>query len=121
MPPPPFPLLPTASGGGRPARGRSGLADDFRRGRRRSGDDRAAAALARHPRQDRGGADRDWLRLRTAGAAAVICFAAAGRDHRAWGYDRSRIRDRNPALVSLAGQAQPVPPTPDLVTARDNF
>ena len=44
--------------GGRAARGRAGLADDFRRGRRRSGRDRAAAGVARDPRQDRGGADR---------------------------------------------------------------
>ena len=45
--------------GGRPARGRPCMADDFGRRRRRSGGDRAAAGLARDPRQDRSGADRD--------------------------------------------------------------
>ena len=44
--------------GGGPACGRPRMADDFRRGRRRSGRDRAAAGLAGHPRQDRSGADR---------------------------------------------------------------
>ena len=44
--------------GGGTARRRPRLADDFGRGRRRPGRDRAAAAVARHPRQDRSGADR---------------------------------------------------------------
>ena len=60
--------------GGGPARRRSRLADDLGRGRRRSGRDRAAAALARDPRQDRGGADRDRRHLRAAGAA--LAFAS---------------------------------------------
>ena len=44
--------------GGGTARRRSRLADDFRRGRRRPGRDRADAAIARHPRQGRSRADR---------------------------------------------------------------
>ena len=59
--------------GGGPARGRPRLADDLGRGRRRSGRDRAAAAVARDPRQDRGGADRDRRGVRAAGRGARHC------------------------------------------------
>ena len=62
--------------GGGPARRRPRLADDLGRRRRRPGRDRAAAALARDPRQDRGGADRDRRHLRAAGRRAGLCLAA---------------------------------------------
>src|SRR5260370_239395 len=64
--------------GGRPARGRSGLADNIGRGRRRSGGDRAAAALARHPRQDPGGANRDLRPLLTPRPPPSISLPAPG-------------------------------------------
>ena len=50
-------------------------------------------------------------------ARAAICLAAAGGGHRDRRDRRLRIGDRDPALVSGAGPAQPVSPPPDLVAA----
>ena len=60
--------------GGGTARRRPRLADDFGRGRRRPGRDRAAAAVARHARQDRSGADRDRRGVRAADRRTGLCF-----------------------------------------------
>jgi hypothetical protein len=103
--------------GGRPARGRPRMADDLGRRRRRSGGDRTAAGLAGDPGQNRGGADRDWRDFCAAGRGAAVCLAASGGGHRRWRHRRLRIGDRDPALVSGAGTAQPVSPPPDLVAA----
>ena len=52
---------------------------------------------------------------------AALAFASpfAGGGHRARRHHRNRLRHRDPALVPRAGQAQPVPPPPDLVAAGD--
>ena len=68
--------------GGGPARRRPRLADDLGRRRRRPGGDRAVAGVARDPRQDRSGADRDRRHLRAAADRAGLCRAAAGGGHR---------------------------------------
>ncbi len=77
------------------------------------------AAVARDPRQDRGGADRDRRGVRAAGRGARGRRAAAGRGHRGRHPPRRRVIHRDPALVSRAGQAQRVPPPPDLLAACD--
>ena len=102
-----------------PARGRSGMADDLRGRRRRSGDDGAAAPRARDPRQDRSGADHDRRHLRTADRRACLCLATAGRGHGIRRRCRGGIGHRDPALVPGTGKAQSVSPPPDLVTAGD--
>ena len=52
---------------------------------------------------------------------AALAFASllAGGGHRARRHHRHRLGGRDPALVPRAGQAQPVPPPPDLVARRD--
>ena len=52
-------------------------------------------------------------------AALGFCLAAAGGGHRARRHHRHGIGHRDPALVPRAGQAQPVPPPPDLVAVGD--
>ena len=52
-------------------------------------------------------------------AALALLAPMASRRHRRRRRDRRVVRDRDPALVPRAGQAQPVPPPPDLVAARD--
>ena len=56
-----------------PARRRARLADHLGRGCFRPGGDRAAVALARDPRQDRGGADHDRRDLRAPCRGACPC------------------------------------------------
>jgi hypothetical protein len=105
--------------GGRSTRRRSGMADHLRRRRDGSGGDRAASMLARDPRQDRSGADRDRCPVRATGHRADVRLAAASGRHRGRRYHRSGVCNRDPALVSRAGPAQPVSPPPDIVTAGD--
>ena len=52
---------------------------------------------------------------------AALAFAStdAGGGHRARRHRRGRVGRRDPALVSRAGQAQPVSPPPDLLAAGD--
>ena len=105
--------------GGGPAGRRPCLADDIGRGRRRPGRDRADSAIARPPRQDRGGADRDRRRVRAVRGRAGVCLGAASRNHRRRRHYCDDLRRRDPALVPRAGQAQPIPPPPDLITPGD--
>jgi len=98
---------------------RAGMADDFRRRRRRPDRDRADVAVARHPRQDRGSADRDRRHFRAVGRSTRLCLAAASRDHRARRCRRNSVGYRHPALVPRAGEAQPVPSPSDLVAPGD--
>jgi ABC-2 type transport system permease protein len=51
--------------------------------------------------------------------ALAVCLATAGSNHRSRNHHRGGDGDRDPALVSRAGPAQPVSPPPDLVTAGD--
>jgi ABC-2 type transport system permease protein len=67
--------------------------------------------------KDRGGADRDRRHLRAAGRSIAFRLAAAGGGHRGRRHRGGGFRHRHSALVPGAGQAQPVPPPPDLVTA----
>ena len=55
--------------------------------------------------------------LRAAGGGTGLCLAVAGGRHRDVRHHRDGLRRRDPALVPRAGQAQPVPPPPDLVAA----
>ena len=83
----------------------------------RPGRDGTAAAGARDPRQDRGGADRDRRHSRAADRSPCLCLRDAGDRDRARRHHRYRLGHRDPALVPRAGQTQPVPPPPDLVAA----
>jgi ABC-2 type transport system permease protein len=105
--------------GGRPTRRWPLLVDDIGRRRRRFGGDRTSAGVARDPRQDRSGVDRDRRDLRADDHRAAICLTAAGGGHRGRHHHRFRIGYRDPAVVSGAGEAQPVSPPSDLVAAGD--
>jgi hypothetical protein len=102
-----------------PARGWPRLAHDFGRGRRRPGRDRTIAALARDPRQDRGGADRDQRGVRATRRSPRFRRAAPSCGHRGGHSPRRGVVDRDPALVPRAGETQPVSPPPDLLAACD--
>jgi ABC-2 type transport system permease protein len=79
----------------------------------------AAFAITRDPRQDRGGVDRDRGGFRAIGRSARASCAAAGRGDGGRRRRRLSIVDRDPVLVPRAGQAQPVPPPPNLFAPCD--
>ena len=105
--------------GGGPARRRSRLADDLGRGRRRSGGDRAAAPS----RVIRAKIEVVLIAIGVMFAplvAALVFASPLQAAVTALGViDRGGLGDRDPALVSRAGPAQPVSPPPDLVAAGD--
>src|SRR5258705_319857 len=105
--------------GGGPARWRSRLAGHIGRRRRRPRGDRAPAALARDPRQDRSGVDRDRRDLRAADCRADLRLAVPGGGHRFRCHHRGGFRHRDTVMVSGTGAAQPVSPPPDIVPAGD--
>jgi hypothetical protein len=108
-----------AGHGGRPTRRRARVARHFRRGR--AGPDRHGAVdgASGRARQDRSGDG-----MHRAGVFALRAAAGAGGPLRRLGrrarHRRGRrIGDCHPALLSRPGEAQPIPPPPDLVARRD--
>jgi hypothetical protein len=104
--------------GGRPARRRTGVAFDFRRGRPRSCRHRADY-LATHPvGQDRSSHRSDRARLRADRCRFDPRYCIRG--HCLWPrhIDRGSSRDGHPALLPRAGAAQSIPPQADLIPPR---
>ncbi|MGY3121596.1 ABC-2 type transport system permease protein [Bradyrhizobium sp. S3.14.4] len=95
------------------------MADDLGRGRARPGCDRTADAVQRHPRQDRGRADRHRRHLLPADRGTRFRLTVPGRGQCRGCHHQRGVRDCDPALVPGAGPAQPIPPPPDLVAARN--